>query len=99
MPRRKKLHQWLEDRELTEKPAMVLRVDNYETVPAMRGQFYPEGMVAEADKPGGKAIWPSYHDAFEAALWATKKFGHTYAVFQMITIVEPAEAPTKSTLL
>lgn len=83
-----KRHQWLKDHD-TNIAFLVLRIDNYDTMPQSRGQFYPMGTVSEADKPGGKAIWPTQESAEAAAHWATNKFGHTYAVFKMIAIVEP----------
>lgn len=89
-------HQWLKDRDTTE-AWIVLRIDNYSDSPEARGQFYPDGFVSEADKPGGKAIWPSEFSAKMAAGWAAQKFGHTYGVFKLDAIIEPAKIPLKTT--
>ena len=88
-------HDWLVDRGMTE-PSLVMRIDNYSDMPLSRGQFVPE-VVYPPDATHLKAIWPTKELACGAAEWAAKKFGHVYAVFTMIGIVEQAEPPLKIT--
>lgn len=90
-------HPWLEDRGMIE-PSLVMRIDNYSNIPLNRGQFVPE-VVYMPDASQTKAIWPTKELACGAAEWAAKKFGHTYAVFVMVGIVEQAEPPLKITVL
>jgi len=90
--RAKKQHPWLAARGM-DKPSIVLRIDDYHTRPLSRGQFVPG--VRLDDKQ--KAIWPNQELAAMAAEWATKHFGHTYAVFTMVAIVEHEEPPLKVT--
>jgi len=51
------------------------------------------------NEDNNKAIWPNLDLAGHAAEWAAKKFGHTYAVFSMVAIVEQAEPPLKITVV
>ncbi len=90
-----KTHEWITDRAM-EQPCVVLRIDDYSCFPLSRGQFVP--LTARSDD-NQKAIWPTRELAGHAAEWAAKKFGRTYGVFQMLAIVEPAEAPIKVTAL
>lgn len=90
-------HPWLEHRNAPE-PSLVLRIDNYSTQPQTRGQFYPE-LDYTPDDFNNKAIWPDRESACKAAEWATKKFGHQYAVFTMIGIVEQDHPPLKITVI
>lgn len=92
MGRIKGQHEWLAEREM-DKPSLVLRIDDYSTRPLNRGQFVP-GLRNDDSQ---KAIWPNQELAAHAAEWAAKKFGHTYAVFTMVAIVEQAEPPLKVT--
>jgi hypothetical protein len=88
-------HEWLVDRNMTE-PSIVMRIDDYSMTPVSRGQFYPE--LSRFDDCQ-KAIWPNRERACRAAEWAAKKFGHVYAVFVMVGIVEQAEPPLKVTVI
>jgi hypothetical protein len=94
MPRgiRKVKHEWLATRAM-DKPSIVLRIDDYNTLPLSRGQFTPN----YRNDDSMKAIWPNQELAAHAAEWAAKKFGHQYAVFTMVAIVESAEPPLKVT--
>ena len=93
---RKVIHQWLKDREM-DSPCIVLRIDDYATTPhSSHGQFYT---VQDRLDDKGKAIWPSEAHASEAAKWATKKFGHQYGVFRLVSIIEPAAVPVKITVV
>lgn len=88
-------HQWLRERN-AQGAFVVLRVDDYATHPSDRGQFYPANARSYLEKQnGGSAIWPSYDKAEGAAKWATERFGHKYAVFQMVAFVEHVTAPIK----
>ena len=93
--RKEAAHEWLAERAMTA-PSVVLRIDDYSLTPTTRGQFYPE-MQRFDDKQ--KAIWPDKESACHAAEWAAKKFGHVYAVFTMVGIVEQAEPPLKVTVI
>lgn len=88
-------HEWLQERGMSE-PSLVLRIDDYSLTPLNRGQFVPR--LARCDD-SQKAIWPNRERACQAAEWAAKKFGHVYAVFVMVGIVEQAEPPLKITVL
>lgn len=90
-------HQWLADRA-AESPSLVMRIDNYSCIPENRGQFMPK-IHYPPDAPQVKAIWPNRELACHAAEWAAKKFGHTYAVFTMIGIVEQDHPPLKITVI
>lgn len=94
MATRKKIqHPWIAERGM-EHPYLVLRIDDYSTIPAQRGQFYPSALRSD---DANKAIWPNASDAKHAAEWAAKKFGNRFGIFGMVAIVEPAEAPIKHT--
>jgi hypothetical protein len=87
-------HEWLAERAMTA-PSVVLRIDDYSTYPLNRGQFVPHQRFDDNQK----AIWPDKESACHAAEWAAKKFGHVYAVFTMVGIVEQAEPPLKVTVI
>jgi hypothetical protein len=93
--RKEAAHEWLAERAMTE-PSIVLRIDDYSMTPLNRGQFVP---CRQRFDDSVKAIWPNRELACRAAEWATKKFGHVYAVFTMVGIVEQAEPPLKVTVL
>jgi len=95
MPKGKDVHEWLEHR-FTNSAHIVLRIDDYRDIPLERGQFVPR---APRSDDNVKAIWPTLELAGHAAEWAAKKFGHTYAVFTMVAIVEKAEPPVKITVV
>lgn len=91
MATRKRVHQWLKDRSIAS-AWIVLRVDDYMTTTASRGQFYPEnGRLDDVQK----AIWGSESDALSAAQWAAQKFNHKYGVFKLSHFVEQATVPTR----
>ena len=85
-------HEWLKAR-LMDSAWIVMRVDDYATTTASRGQLYPK--VQRLDD-ANKAIWGSESDALSAAKWAAEKFGNTYAVFKLTAFVERAVAPVKT---
>ena len=87
-----KQHEWIAGRDMLE-PALVLRIDDYGMEPLSRGQFVPPKRYDD----NTKAIWPTVERAKEAAEWAVKQFGHQYAVFQMVAIVEHSTPPVQVT--
>lgn len=95
MGKKREIHEWLETR-MADSAHVVLRIDDYNTLPLSRGQFVPRQARSDDNV---KAIWPSLELAGHAAEWAAKKFGHTYAVFSMVAIVEQAEPPLKVTVV
>jgi hypothetical protein len=94
MRRKEAAHEWLAERAMTA-PSVVLRIDDYGMYPLARGQFVPGQRFDDKQK----AIWPDKESACHAAEWAAKKFGHVYAVFTMVGIVEQAEPPLKVTVI
>lgn len=92
---RKIIHQWLKDRGITG-AYVVLRLDDYLTTPADRGQFYTgRNRMDDANK----AVWGTLEDAQGAAQWAVRKFGHKYGVFQLVRFVEAKEEPIKVSVI
>lgn len=86
------IHEWLSSRHMDD-AALVLRIDDYSMTPLTRGQFVPRMRFDDKQK----AIWPSVERAHQAAEWAVKQFGHQYAVFKMVAIVEADRPPIKTT--
>lgn len=90
--RAKKLsHPFLSERGMSG-AFIVMRLDDYGTTPVARGQFYP---IYSRDDDKSKAVWPSEEQANSAAEWAIKQFGHTYGIFKLITVLEPADVPVR----
>lgn len=89
----RKKHQWFQERGV-QAAFIVLRLDNYNTGTADRGQFYP---AVRNFGDENKAIWPTRELALHAAEWATKKFGGVYGVFQITAIVEQKTTPIQIT--
>lgn len=90
----KQYHSWLQQREAIT-ALVVHRIDDYELESSgVHGQLYPVETRLDDRR---KALWLTPEAAKQAAAWAARKYGHTYGIFMLRAIVEPAETPTKMT--
>jgi hypothetical protein len=86
-------HKFLTDRKV-KNVWIVMRLDDYKTTYATRGQIYTE--MPRTDD-ANKALWTTEAAAMAAAKWAADKFGHLYGVFKCVSFIEQTKLPIKVT--
>jgi len=80
---------------------IVLRLDNYHTAAANRGQYYPK--LSDKDTsiyhlPGemrSVAVWPTEKQALAAAAWDVEQFGNEYGIFRLSAYVKAQKPVVK----